>query len=223
MGTLDDPFDDPPWAMQLAARVEKTAPPSHSAVCEAAAMAVVRLLTDPRTEPEGEWHEYVRQWEDRRIRKVARRARGIRWENAQLVPGVTVDHAGAQVRAFVPGLMSEVPADLSKLQVAGLDLDDDEDPKPPPEPPYAMLALNPHVTMSSGKAAAQSGHASQLLLRQAGAAEVEAWVAGGLRVHLSRDVPWDDCVRHATVAVRDGGFTEVPPGTMTAIAWIAGG
>lgn len=223
VGTFDDafdPLDDPPWAMQLAVHAEKAAPPAHGAVCEAAAMAVVRLLTDPRSQAEGEWHEAVRSWESGRIRKVARRARGIRWRNAQELPGVTVDHAGAEVRAFVPGPVSEVPPDLAKLQVAGLDLADDEDPKPPPEPPYAVLALNPHVTMTTGKAGAQSGHASQLLLHEGGPREVAAWLAGGLRVHLARDVPWDECVRHATVAVRDGGFTEVPPGTMTAIAWL---
>jgi peptidyl-tRNA hydrolase len=49
---------------------------------------------------------------------------------------------------------------------------------------------------------------------------VAAWVEAGAAVHLARDVPWSKSVRKATVAVRDGGFTEVPPGTMTAIAWI---
>ena len=32
--------------MQLALRIEKAAPPSHLAICEAAAMAVVWLLAD---------------------------------------------------------------------------------------------------------------------------------------------------------------------------------
>ncbi|MFI0485901.1 peptidyl-tRNA hydrolase [Actinomadura sp. 9N215] len=235
-----DPHDDPPWAMQLVVRAEKAGPPAHGAVCEAAATAVVRLLTDPRAaEPGGEWHDAVREWEARRIRKVTRRARGVRWPEAEALPGVTVDHAGAQVRAFPPGPVSDVPSVLAKLQVAGLDLAEAEEPGPPPEPPYAVIAINPDVTITTGKAAAQCGHAAQLLLRQGRRKDVAAWVDGGARVHLiptesdrgvrgvvppreaaTRDVPWRKCVKEATVAVRDGGFTEVPPGTMTAIAWI---
>ncbi|MDX6430559.1 MAG: hypothetical protein QOE54_2925, partial [Streptosporangiaceae bacterium] len=110
--------------MQLAARAEKTSPPAHHAVCEAAAMAVVRLLTDPRA-TEGEWYDRVHRWETARIRKVTRRARGVRWQAVQELPGVTVEHDGAQVRAFVPGPMAEVPPELARLQVAGLDLTDD--------------------------------------------------------------------------------------------------
>ncbi|GLZ04439.1 hypothetical protein Acsp03_19050 [Actinomadura sp. NBRC 104412] len=220
MRVPDDPRDEPPWAMQLVVRAEKAAPPAHSAVCAAAATAVVSLLTDPRAaDPEGEWHPYVRRWESGRIRKVTRRARGVRWPEVQALPGVTVDVDGAEVRAFVPGPVDQVPPVLAKLQVAGLDLPDEE-PKPPPEAPYAAIALNPGVPMTTGKAAAQSGHAAQLLLRQARPADVMPWIEAGLRVHIPRDIPWRRCVRHATVAVRDAGFTEVPPGTMTAIAWI---
>jgi peptidyl-tRNA hydrolase len=209
---------DPPWAMQLAVRVDKAAPPAHSAACEAAAMAVVRLLADPRASG-GEWREAVDRWETGRIRKVARRARGVRWETVQALPGVTVDHAGAQARAFVPGPVTDVAPELAKLQVAGLDLPDEEEPGPAPARPYAVIALNPHVTMSTGKAAAQSGHAAHLLLRQGGAA-ADAWREGGLAVHLLREARWEDCVGRAAVAVRDAGFTEVPPGTMTAVAWV---
>ncbi|GAA1829579.1 hypothetical protein [Actinomadura chokoriensis] len=216
-----DPLDDPPWAMQLVVRAEKADPPSHGAVCEAAATAVVRLLTDPRAaDPDGAWREAVRAWESRRIRKVTRRARGVRWPEAEALPGVTVEHAGAQVRAFPPGPVSDVPPQLAKLQVAGLDLAEAGEPGPPPEPPYAAIALNPEVTITTGKAAAQCGHAAQLLLRQGRRKDVAAWVEAGAAVHLARDVPWRTGVKKATVAVRDGGFTEVPPGTMTAIAWI---
>ncbi|SNS35367.1 Peptidyl-tRNA hydrolase [Actinomadura meyerae] len=204
--------------MQLVVRAEKADPPGHGAVCEAAATAVVRLLTDPRA-VEGEWRDAVREWESRRIRKVTRRARGVRWPEVEALPGVTVEHAGAQVRAFPPGPVSDVPPQLAKLQVAGLDLADGE-PEPAPEPPYAAIALNPDVTITTGKAAAQCGHAAQLLLRQGRRKDVAAWVEAGAPVRLARDVPWRDCVKKATVAVRDGGFTEVPPGTMTAIAWI---
>ncbi|MGP4027630.1 hypothetical protein [Actinomadura sp. 3N407] len=216
-----DPLDDPPWAMQLVVRAEKADPPNHGAVCEAAATAVAALLTDPRAAgPDGEWREAVREWEARRIRKVTRRARGVRWPEAEALPGVTVEHAGAQVRAFPPGPVSDIPPELAKLQVAGLDLADEEEPGPPPEPPYAAIALNPDVTITTGKAAAQCGHAAQLLLRQGRRKDAAAWVEGGARVHLVRDVPWRRCVKRATIAVRDGGFTEIPPGTMTAVAWI---
>ncbi|WP_285493158.1 peptidyl-tRNA hydrolase [Actinomadura sp. NBRC 104425] len=247
-----DPFDQPPWAMQLVVRVEKAVvpaggrppappappgggPPAHGAVCAAAATAVVTLLTDPRAaDPEGEWHPSVARWEAGRIRKVARRARGARWADVQRLPGVTVDVQGAQVRAFVPGAVDEVPPEIAKLQVAGLDLPGEDEPKPPPEPPYAAIALNPDAAMSTGKAAAQSGHAAHLLLRQAPPPQAHAWIEGGLRVHIvpvrpegrpaveggAEKVPWRRCVEHATVAVRDAGFTEVPPGTMTAAGWI---
>ncbi|MFF5259368.1 aminoacyl-tRNA hydrolase [Actinomadura viridis] len=224
MRATDDPFDEPPWAMQLVVRAEKAAPPAHGAVCAAAATAVVRLLTDPRaTDPEGEWYARVHRWESGRIRKVTRRARGVRWPEVQALPGVTVDRDGAQVRAFVPGPVADVPPELARLQVAGLDLADDEEPKPPPEPPYAVIALNPEVPMTTGKAAAQSGHAAQLLLMQAAEADVAAWVEGGALVRVARGIPWRRCVEHAAVAVRDAGFTEVPPGTMTVIAWIVTG
>ncbi|MFI0368400.1 peptidyl-tRNA hydrolase [Actinomadura sp. 1N219] len=216
-----DPHDDPPWAMQLVVRAEKAEPPDHAAVCEAAATAVVRLLTDPRaTEPDGEWRDAVREWEARRIRKVTRRARGVRWPEAEALPGVTVEHAGAQVRAFPPCPVSDVPPELAKLQVAGLELEVAEEPGPVPEPPYAVIAVNPEVTITTGKAAAQCGHAAQLLLRQGRRKDVAAWVDGGALVHLNSDVPWRQCVKKATVVVRDGGFTEIPPGTMTAVAWI---
>lgn len=207
--------------MQLVVRAEKADPPNHRAVCEAAATAVVRLLTDPRAaEPGGEWHDAVRAWESRRIRKVTRRARGVRWPAAEALPGVTAAHAGAEVRAFPPGPVPDVPPELARLQVAGLDLPDAGEPGLPPDPPYAALALNPDVTITTGKAAAQCGHAAQLLLRKGRRKDVSAWVDGGAAVHLVGDVPWRRCVKRATVAVRDGGFTEVPPGTMTAVAWI---
>jgi hypothetical protein len=90
--------------------------------------------------------------------------------------------------------VSDVPPQLAKLQVAGLDLAEAEEPPPPPAPPYAAMALNPDVTITTGKAAAQCGHAAQLLLRQGRRKDVAAWVDAGAPVHLARDVPWSRCV-----------------------------
>jgi peptidyl-tRNA hydrolase len=205
------------WAMQVVVHAEKTGPPARSAVCAAAATAVARVLTTP----DPGWQEAVRRWEAGPIRKVTRRARGVRWTAVQRLPGVTVECAGAEVRAFVPAPVTRLAPELSRLQVAGLDLTDDPDaPAAPPQPPYAAISVNPHVRMSTGKAAAQCGHAAHLLVRQAPEPGRSAWIAAGSRAHLVRAEAWRDSVARAAVAVRDAGWTEVPPGTMTAVARI---
>jgi peptidyl-tRNA hydrolase len=210
----DDPEGEVPWALQLAIRAEKATPPTHEAVCEAAATAVVLLLASP------EWTEQIQRWENGRIRKLTRRARGARWEALQALPGLTVDHLGAQVRVFPPGPVDEAPPEIAKLQVAGTDLEHGETKVP--EPPYAVLVLNPKAAMSTGKAAAQSGHAAHLLFRRLPEPEREAWLHAGAPVHLLRAVSWSEAVARAAVTVRDAGFTEVEPGTMTAVAWLMG-
>jgi peptidyl-tRNA hydrolase len=197
--------------MQLATRVERTAPPSHLETCEAVAMAVACLLTDPRSAPGGDWHEAIAAWESRRIRKVVRRARGVRWAALDALAGVLVSRGRAQARAFVPGPVDEVPAEIARLQVGGTELPREDEPGPPPRPPYALVALNPRVPMTTGKAAAQCGHAVQLLLRSHG-----PWP--GLRVRVVEPRAWPEAVERSDVVVRDGGFTEVAPGTMTAAA-----
>jgi len=211
-----DPPGQAPWAMPIVVRAEKGAEPTAAAVAEAAARAVVQLLDDPRS-VDGEWHEEVQRWLDGRIRKVARRARGSRWDAAVELPGVTVSHAGAQVRAFVPGPTDAVPAQIAKLQVAGLDLD----PGTPSAaaPGILPIAVTPHVTMSPLKAAVQVAHAAQLALALTELADLDGWRATGFGVRLVRpDVEgWARLSASARVVVRDAGFTEIPPDTQTAI------
>jgi peptidyl-tRNA hydrolase len=215
------PDDDAEWAMQLAVHAEKADPPTHGAVCAAAAMAVALLLTEPNEQ----WQQAVHRWEAGPVRKVTRRARGIRWTAVLALPGVTADQGGAEVRAFVPSPVTRVPPELAKLQIAGLDLPDDpaDLPTAEPRPPYAAIALNPKVRMSTGKAAAQCGHAAHLLVRLAAEPDRGAWIAAGAPVRIVRPggaEAWSRAVTDAAVAVRDAGFTEVPAGTMTAVAKI---
>jgi peptidyl-tRNA hydrolase len=220
----EDPADEPAWALQLVTQVEKSAPPAHTAVCEAAAMAVLRLLTDPRTQVGGEWYDAVARWESGRIRKVMRRARGARWDALAALPGVTVDHDGALVRAFVPRPVTELPAEVGKLQVAGLDLTDEAaEPKPAPDPPYVLIWTNPKASMSTGKAAAQCGHAVQLLLwSHRDPSSTVPWPTEDPPVRVVRPTPAEWARAPATVAVHDAGFTEVAPGTITAKARLVG-
>lgn len=216
-------------AMQLVMRLERREPPPpRSALLEAAAAASVAVCLDSRSEPGGEWHDEVAAWVAGRIRKVARRARGAHWDAVQSLPGLTATVDGAEVRALVPGLVTELPKVVSRLQISGSDLPPDEPGTPPPGRP--VLWLNPEVPMTVGKAAAQVGHATMLLAAALEPPRLQQWAADGYRCAVR--TPWarrwqellpgpDPAAawrERRVVAVRDAGFTEIPPGTITVLA-----
>ncbi|WP_084476574.1 peptidyl-tRNA hydrolase [Nocardia ignorata] len=222
-GGTGDP-DDPAMvqAMQMVLHIPKAEPPARSALLAAAAAAAVAVCLDPRSGPGGEWEARYLAWKRSRIRKVARRARGAQWVAANDVDGVTVDIGGAQARAFVPGPVGAIDPRIRKLQIGGTDLEHDE--PGPPDPDLPVLWVNSALRMSVGKAAAQVGHASMLL---AGAMPVEAaaaWAEREFRCAVRDADPrqWSELVALVSagraVAVRDAGFTEVAPGSMTVIA-----
>jgi hypothetical protein len=219
---MDDGVDDVPWAMQLALRDDRGPErPTHLAVCEVAAAAVVLLLTDPRsTDPDGEWFAPVQRWATGPIRKVVRRGRNIRFTSVEELPGVQLERRGACVRAFVPGPTDRVPVQLAKLQVGGTDQPERGEPAAA-LPGGLSIALTPLTAMTTGKSAAQCGHAAQLALEAMDPAARAAWRQSGwaVRVLLPDRPGWAALERSAPVAVHDGGFTEVRPGTRTALAW----
>ncbi|WP_163509305.1 peptidyl-tRNA hydrolase [Fodinicola acaciae] len=202
-------------AQPLVLRLEKADPPTHTDALTAAARAVIRLLADPRANEE--WHEEVSAWIGNRIRKVVRRARGAHWRAAEDLPGVTVKVGSAEVRAFPPGLVTELPKELSRLQVSGIELEDE--PREPTEGP--TLWLTPEATMTTGKAMAQVGHAVMLLAAYAQPAWLTTWTEQDfpLNVRKATKREWVDLTADDdAVAVRDAGFTEVEPGTITVLA-----
>ncbi|WP_432494426.1 hypothetical protein [Kineococcus auxinigenes] len=212
------PGEDEPWALSLVARVERDPLPAHTDLLVAAARAVVLLLADERTTAAGgEFHDAVAAWRGRRIRKITRRARGVRWERTAELPHVQARSGDAVVRAFAPHPREEVPALLRPLQVGGLDLPDPEGTSAPAAAPGVLtIRLHPGVRMTTGKAAAQVGHAAQLAWERSPALLTSAWAAGGFRVRVLTGAPVLPAGER--VDVRDGGFTEVAPGTVTASA-----
>lgn len=226
---LDPGVADGPWALQLAVRYDKTALPSHQAVCAAAARAVVTLLADERAR--GEWAPYLRRWRDGRIRKLVRRARGVRWDRCQELPGVTVRQDGAQVRAFVPLPARPLPPALDELQVSGTEFPREVDPgaaepqADQPRNPVVTIALRPGLGLTTGKAAAQCGHAAQLawehLVLAGDSTLLRAWHDDGWRVAIRDDLTLQDwaALDHAPIRVVDAGFTEVDGPTETTRAW----
>jgi peptidyl-tRNA hydrolase len=226
-----DEVPDQIRAMPIVLRIERAEPPGRTPLLEAAAAAAVAVCLDERAEPGGEWHEPLQAWVDGRIRKVARRARGAHWHAVQDLPGITVDIDGAEARALVPGLVVETPKEVSKLQISGSELPPDE-PGPAPDG-VPVLFLNPEVAMTVGKVAAQVGHATMILASVLEAAELSAWSARGYRCAVRTPSvarwkglhPGDDPAgawrQRGVVAVRDAGFTEVDPGTVTVLAQCA--
>lgn len=205
--------------LPLVVRIERGAPPARTDALETAARSVLVLLADERALGDGEWAEAVRDWQDARIRKVVRRARGAEWRRAEALPGITVTGRSAQVRVFPPVPLDGWPKDLAKLQVSGTDLDD---PEPPAGPDRAqpVLWMNPELGMSAGKAMAQAGHGAQLAWWELSDEERAAWRAAGfpLSVRTADPAEWGRLTDSGLPLVRDAGFTEIAPGSCTVVA-----
>jgi peptidyl-tRNA hydrolase len=208
------------YALPLVVRVERAAPPARTDALEGAARAVLRFLSDPRvTQDDGEWAAAARAWEDARIRKVVRRARGAAWERAGALPGITVLHGSAQLRVVPPVPVDDWPADLARLQVSGTDLDD---PLTPGEPGAGtpVLWLNPALPMTAGKAMAQAGHGAQLAWWGLSPHNRREWQDRdfALAVRAAGKEQWAELLASGLPVVTDGGFTEVAPGSATVVA-----
>jgi peptidyl-tRNA hydrolase len=204
---------DPELVLPLVVRIERDAPPTRTDALEAAARAVLVMLTS--SEPD--WQDAIHAWDGSRIRKVVRRARGAEWRRAAELPGITVVSGSAEVRVYPPIPVDGWPPELSRLQVGGTHLDD---PKPPPAPDRAvpLVLLSPEVEMSAGKAMAQAGHAAQLGWRSLPRRRRQKWLDVGfpLAVRTATQRQWRRALASGAPVVHDAGFTEVAPNTTTA-------
>ncbi|MEL6981928.1 MAG: peptidyl-tRNA hydrolase [Actinomycetota bacterium] len=219
-------------ALQLAVRVERTDPPNADGAAVACALATIALLDDDRSGPEGPWHDAVERWNGAKIRKIVRRGRASGWRRAEEAEGVTVEVDGVQARAFVPGPIDRVPAPVAKLQIQASPLEESEPVAElpaevlDPDRPGLLVVVTPEVEMSWGKRAAQCAHATHRAWMRADPARRQAWTEAGRPLTVLRVTPalWLRLVDDADVTIRDGGFTEIPAGTMTTAArWIVPG
>jgi peptidyl-tRNA hydrolase len=209
----------PQFVLPLVVRIERAAPPARTDALETAARAVLVMLTDERSTGDGAWAKAVRDWQDARIRKVVRRARGAEWRRAEALPGITVTGKSAEVRVFPPVPVDDWPRDLARLQVSGTDLDD---PGPPADadPSAPVLWLSPGLDMSAGKAMAQAGHGAQLAWWELTDDQRAAWHDAGfpLAVRTASPARWKSLTAGRLPVVRDAGYTEIAPGSCTVVA-----
>ncbi|WP_405858612.1 peptidyl-tRNA hydrolase [Streptomyces sp. NBC_00090] len=211
--------EKPQFVLPLVVRIERDAPPSRTDALETSARAVLEILTDDRSLDEGEWAQAMTDWQDARIRKVVRRARGAEWRRAGDLPGITVTGTEAEVRVFPPVPLDGWPKLLAKLQVSGTDLDDPAEPGPVPDG-AAVLWLNPGLDMSAGKTMAQTGHGAQLLWWAMSDADRKAWQEAGFPLAVRTATPerWAALTVSGLPVVRDAGFTEIVPGSCTVVS-----
>lgn len=208
-----DRDEAPQFVLPMVVRLEKTDPPARTDALRTAARAVLTILSDERSLGDGEWAGAMRDWQDARIRKVVRRARGAEWRKAAALPGITVTGDSAEVRVFPPIPLDGWPKELAKLQVSGTEL---ADPGPPAaaDPTGPVLWLNPELTMSAGKTMAQVGHGAQLAWWELSDTERKAWREAGfpLSVSTASAERWRELTGSGLPVVRDAGFTEIAPG-----------
>jgi len=205
--------------LPLVVRVERADPPGRTDALEAAAIAVLTMVSTDRPD----WQEAVAEWDAYRIRKVVRRARGAEWRRALDLDGITVFRGSAEVRVYPPIPLDAWPRDLARLQVSGTELID-ESPPPAPTGGAPLILLSPQVTMTAGKAMAQAGHAAQLGWRTLGPAERADWQQRGFEpaVREATSDQWQQARATSATVVHDAGFTEVSPNSATALIVLAG-
>lgn len=212
---------DIPWSLPIVVRRSKTAIARHVDVLEATSRAVVTFLDDPRSQPGGDWNEAVEYWRDGAIRKVVRRGDGKKLEDARALGCVSVtfggtdDFAPAEALVFAPGPVEPLPPELKKLQVGGTEFPDEGESSIPAAEAVVTIELSPELTLTTGKAAAQCGHAAQLAFEQMPDEVRDRWRESGfsLRVQTATKDAWAE--NDQQISVVDAGFTEVDGPTET--------
>lgn len=136
---------------------------------------------------------------------------------AALCPIEATVVGGAVAYGMLPVSYEAMDRRVRRCQVAGLDLERADRPVDV-SGPGLLVSVNAGLGMSTGKAAAQVAHALFLHALTADRLPVAVWAASGFPftldaagVHFDRPAP--------TVEVRDAGFTEIAPGSITVRAW----
>lgn len=213
-------YSEDQYAMPIILRLERDAPaPYHEDALIAAMLGVIKVIE--RGRDDDNWRHAVITWMcDDKHRKVTRKARGARWTQVSKLPGVEVQYGIATVRVLVPHLIAETPVEVSRLQVSGINLEYRDDPNiyPATESAFAV-AVNPYVLMSTGKQMAQVSHAAHYATLYGDLPPEVIDDRGEVRIRIAE---WEEAleVKHA-IDVKDAGYTEVPPGTVTVKAWFS--
>jgi peptidyl-tRNA hydrolase len=192
--------DDDALVMYLVVRQRTARPFAELAV---AAVASRRCARHFRTEER--WRDGFDEWWRHSFRKVCLRAEPREWEAVR-----DLDHERVgDVACLPPVRRSARDRVLVRMQALSAD------PGPLPEPSASpvegiTLVVATDLEMSAGKALAQIGHAALM-------ATLDADRDTGLQVVGAGGETWSRLSGEAVAVVRDGGLTELEPGSETVL------
>lgn len=187
---------------------------THEEIILGAAHASLRVyLADDRGGEAGDrWQTWLTEAPAKTVRRVKAPSHLDQIRQWAAHEGVPIgEHLG--VLALPPASYEEMPKRVRGAQVNGVDYD----PLPTPVPPAngSRLRIATLARLTTGKAAAQVAHAAWRWYLAHADGDLEASFALSLvspsELHALSKQP-------GALAVRDAGFTEVAPGTVTAIA-----
>lgn len=198
--------------------VDKAGAHEATVTCAAVASILTYLFRDPADGP------VFDAWLSGPFTKSVRRAPSAR------LPALAQAHAGAMVHigasravAFAPVRYADLPRALSRLQVSGTDFPRASFDSPTADRPPVHVAVDRSLT--TGKAAAQAAHALFGWVLQATPEQVQAFLGAAMGTQVLF-VDAAELARLAepsrNVAIRDNGYTEVTPNTLTAVAVLDG-
>jgi peptidyl-tRNA hydrolase len=191
--------EDDPLVMFIVVRQRTTRP--FAELATAAALATRRCATRFRNDER--WRDGFEDWWRHSFRKVCLRAEPREWEAVR-----DLDHARVGDVACLPPVRRSA-RDRVLVRMQALSADAGSLPEPGDLAPNALaLVVATDLGMSSGKTIAQIGHAALL-----------ADLDPGLDVHVAgaRDDEWARLAGTAVAIVRDGGLTEITPGSETVL------
>lgn len=218
LGRKSEPYSDTSDIAYALPIIIDTRDVTHDHALLASAQAVARFLTQEETINS----PLLQPWLNSNIRKVVRRVKDEKsWTKAESLPGLTTEFSPepqseteVRVRVLLPHNTSEVPTEIKRLQVSGLELPSTPVADTMAVPHSLNIVVNPDLPMSTGKIMAQTGHIAQLALSLSSETEVMMWAEAGFPVRLSSD--WN---KETQLVIHDAGYTEIPAGSPTVKAY----
>jgi peptidyl-tRNA hydrolase len=195
--------DDDPLVMYLVVRRRTTRP--FAELARAAALATRRCAY--RFRNDDRWRDGFEDWWRHSFRKVCLRAEPREWDDLR-----ALDHERVGDVACLPPVHRSL---RNRVLVRMQTLSDEAGPLPrlvPTDLGDLTLVVAEDLGMTSGKALAQIGHGALM-------ADLDPGLDRGidLRVVGERREGWEALAESAQAVVRDGGLTEIAPGSETVL------